>query len=241
MSCLKFTLPLVDDLPLNQRYVDFRVRISYIGKRKEEYKIDQIKTGKFIAERRKLMHLTQVQLAEKLSITDRAVSKWETGKSMPDCTIIPELCDILQISINDLFNGEVVVMENYKEKSEKLLLEMATQKEEADKKMLSMEILVGVFSTIILLSFILMASLAAMQIWLRICLIVGGFILFVIGIFFALKIEQTAGYYQCQKCNHQYVPTFKSVFFAPHINRTRYMRCPKCGKKSWNKKVLNKE
>ena len=118
---------------------------------------------------------------------------------------------------------------------------MATQKEEADKKMLSMEILVGVFSTIILLSFILMASLAAMQIWLRICLIVGGFILFVIGIFFALKIEQTAGYYQCQKCNHQYVPTFKSVFFAPHINRTRYMRCPKCGKKSWNKKVLNKE
>ncbi|MBR1732020.1 MAG: helix-turn-helix transcriptional regulator [Ruminococcus sp.] len=203
--------------------------------------MDQVKTGRFIAERRKLVHLTQMQLAEKLNITDRAVSKWETGRSMPDSAIMPELCGILQISINDLFNGEVIVMDNYKERTEKLLLEMAKQKEEADKKLLTLEILIGVFASVILLGTVFAASYIEMPVWLKICLIIAGFIPFIIGMAFALKIEQTAGYYECAECGHRYVPTFKSVLFAPHINRTRYMRCPECNKKSWNKKVLGKE
>lgn len=70
--------------------------------------MNQIKIGKFIQERRKQQGLTQSTLADKLGITDRAVSKWETGKSLPDVTIMIELCDILEISINDLLSGEVV-------------------------------------------------------------------------------------------------------------------------------------
>ncbi|MCH5321791.1 MAG: DNA-binding protein, partial [Eubacterium sp.] len=66
------------------------------------------------------------------------------------------------------------------------------------------------------------------------------FISFIIAMFFALKIEQTAGYYECNNCHYKYVPTYKSVFFAMHINRTRYMKCPKCKKRSWNKKVITK-
>ena len=89
--------------------------------------MDQIKIGRFIAERRKELGYTQLQLAEKLNITDRAVSKWETGRSMPDSALMPELCEVLKISINDLFNGEVTVMENYKEKSEKLIYAIAEQ------------------------------------------------------------------------------------------------------------------
>ena len=81
--------------------------------------MDQIKIGKFIAEQRKKNNLTQMQLAEKLGITDRAVSKWETGKAMPDVAIIPALCGILGITVNDLFTGEVVLMENYNKKMEK--------------------------------------------------------------------------------------------------------------------------
>ena len=80
--------------------------------------MDQVKIGRFIAQCRKANNMTQMQLAEKLGITDRAVSKWETGKSLPDVAIMPELCGLLNITINDLFNGEVVVMEDYKEKSE---------------------------------------------------------------------------------------------------------------------------
>ena len=76
--------------------------------------MDQIKIGRFIAQRRKMEKLTQMQLAEQLGITDRAVSKWETGKSMPDASIMLELCSILKISVNDLLHGEVITVEDYK-------------------------------------------------------------------------------------------------------------------------------
>ena len=69
--------------------------------------MDQMKIGKFIAERRKSVNLTQMQLAEKLNITDRAVSKWETGLAMPDTSIMLELCEILQITADELLNGEL--------------------------------------------------------------------------------------------------------------------------------------
>lgn len=202
--------------------------------------MDQAKIGRFIAERRKANHLTQMQLAEKLNITDRAVSKWETGKSLPDVAIMPELCRLLNITVNDLFNGEVVVMEDYREKTEQLLIEMAKQKEQADKKLLSLEILIGVLSMIILISFCFAASFFTMPDWARICLIIAGVIPCAVGIFFAIKIEQTAGYYECAECGHRYIPTFGSVLWAPHFGRTRLMKCPKCGKSSWNKKVLTK-
>ena len=79
--------------------------------------------------------------------------------------------------------------------------------------------------------------------WVSICLgaaimIAIGFILMMIAFFFSLKIEQIAGYYQCANCGHKYVPTFKAVFLAMHMGRTRHLRCPKCGEKSWQKKVL---
>lgn len=202
--------------------------------------MDQVKIGRFIAQRRKANNMTQMQLAEKLGITDRAVSKWETGKSLPDVAIMPELCGLLNITINDLFNGEVVVMEDYKEKSEKLLIEMAKQKEQADKNLLTLEILIGVLSIIILLGFTFAASFFDMPDWARICLIIAGVIPCLVGLFFALKIEQTAGYYECADCGHRYVPTFSRVLWAPHMGRTRYMKCPKCGKTTWNKKVLRK-
>lgn len=203
--------------------------------------MNQIKIGRFIADCRKKNNLTQMQLAERLGITDRAVSKWENGRSMPDSSIMLALCKELKITVNDLLNGEVVIMDHYKEKSEQLILEMKNQKEEADKRLLSLEILIGIFSMIILFSFVFAAVFFQMQDWLRICLISIGFIIAMIGIIYALRIEQTAGYYECQKCHYKYVPTYAKVLWAMHINRTRYMRCPKCNKKSWQKKVLSKE
>ena len=202
--------------------------------------MDQVKIGKFIAERRKKIGLTQMQLAEKLNITDRAISKWENGKSMPDSSIMLELCDVLKISVNDLLNGEIVTMDNYKEKSEQNLLEMVKQKEHSDRQMLTLEIVIGVLSVIILLSLTFIAAFLQMENWFRITIIVFAFVVSITGLMFAMKIEQTAGYYECGKCHHKYVPSFSSVLWAPHINRTRYMKCPECGKKSWQKKVLKK-
>lgn len=203
--------------------------------------MDQMKIGRFIAERRKKNNLTQMQLADKLGITDRAVSKWETGKAMPDSSIMLDLCYELRISVNDLLSGEVVTMDHYNEKLENNLLEIVRQKEEADKRLLSLEIFIGVLVSVILFALVFVASFVQMADWLRICLIAIGFIPFIIGIAYALKIEQVAGYYECAKCHHRYVPAYSSVLWAAHINRTRYMRCPNCSQKSWNKKVLRKE
>ena len=81
--------------------------------------MDQVKIGRFIAECRKKKNLTQMQLAEDLGITDRAVSKWETGKAMPDTSIMLELCGILKITVNELLNGEKINMENTSKSIEK--------------------------------------------------------------------------------------------------------------------------
>ena len=203
--------------------------------------MDQIKIGRFIAECRKKQNLTQMQLAEKLNITDRAVSKWETGRSLPDSSIMIELCEILGITINDLFCGEVVIMDNYNKELEKNLLEMVKQKEEADKRLLNMEIVTGVICVVFMLALVVMASYAPLEEWVRITLIIISLIPLLIAMPFMLKIEQKAGYYECRECRHRYVPEYNSVFWAMHMGRTRYMKCPKCGKKSWQKKVISKD
>ena len=203
--------------------------------------MDQVKIGKFIAERRKKVNLTQLQLAEKLSITDRAVSKWETGKAMPDSSIMLDLCHVLQISVNDLLCGEVVTVDHYNKELENNLLELIKQKELADKRLLGVEVLIGITATVILFALIFVSAFVQMETWLRVVLMVLGFVLFLAGCFYALRIEQVAGYYVCEACGHRYVPTFKAVTLAQHLGRTRYMRCPKCNKKSWQKKVLGKD
>lgn len=203
--------------------------------------MDQVKIGKFISECRKKNNLTQMQLAEKLNITDRAISKWENGNCMPDSGIIPELCKILNITINELFSGEIVDMKKNKQKLEENLLEMVRIKEENDKSFLHMEILIGIISIIPLLISTIIVLLTPMKESLEAVIIVTSLIPLLIATPFALRIEQTAGYYKCKKCNHEYVPTYQSVFWAMHYGRTRYMKCPKCNKRSWQKKIINKE
>ena len=202
--------------------------------------MDQIKIGKFIAECRKKNNLTQMQLAEKLNITDRAISKWENGKAMPDSSIMLDLCNELKISVNELLSGEMIEMNNYNEKAEQNLLEMKRQKEETDKRLLAMEFVLGLLSSVLLFVLVFVASSVEMADWLRILLIIIGFVPFIVGILFAIRIEQVAGYYECQKCHHKYIPTYSSVLWSMHVNRTRYMRCPKCNQKSWQKKVISK-
>ena len=183
--------------------------------------MDQVKIGKFIAQRRKYVNLTQAQLAERLNITDRAVSKWETGKTMPDSSIMLTLCQILKISVNDLLSGEVVKVEDYNEELEKKLLEIIKQKEAADKRLLALEWVVAALSLIILFVPIFIAAFVPMEEWKRVLVMFSGFIPCFVGFIYAVKIEQVAGYYECQKCGHRYVPTMKAVTMAPHMGRTR--------------------
>ncbi len=202
--------------------------------------MDQIKIGKFISLKRKEKNITQSELSEMLGITDRAISKWENGICLPDASNMPDLCKILDITINDLFSGEVVDMKDNEKKLEENLLEMTKIKEQRDKELLALEVFIGVFVTIIMIACIFIATFINMPDWLRVILIIIGIIPFAIGISYAIRIEQIAGYYECGNCHYKYVPTYKSVLFATHINRTRKMKCPKCNKKNWHKKVVSK-
>lgn len=96
---------------------------------KGEHIMNQTEIGKFIAKCRKEKNLTQAQLAEKLNITDRAVSKWETGKSMPDSSIMLELCEILGIKVNELLRGEKIDMESYEKKADETLIALKRKNE----------------------------------------------------------------------------------------------------------------
>ena len=204
--------------------------------------MDQVKIGRFIAERRKSIGLTQAQLAEKLNITDRAVSKWENGKSLPDSSIMLELCAELGITVSDLLSGEVVTMENNKKEMENRLMEMVREKEQKDKQLLALEWVIGILSLIVLFIPIIIGSLVPIeQDWIRTAIVLSGFIPAIIGFAFAMKIEQVAGYYECKNCGHKYVPNFKTISFSMHMGRTRYMKCPECGKKTWQKKVISKD
>lgn len=204
--------------------------------------MDQIRIGKFIAACRKEKGMTQVALAEKLGITDRAISKWETGKSMPDYGIMPQLCEELNINVNELISGEKIMAEEYNKHAEKALLEMTKTIEGKDKHLLHLEFVIGYISSVSFLILIFTAAYIEMPVIVRAFLIIIGFVIFVFAMQSCIKIEQVAGYYECPECQNRYIPTsYLNVFLAPHIGRTRYMKCPNCGKRHWQKKVLSKE
>ena len=203
--------------------------------------MDQIKIGKFIAERRKNVSLTQAQLAERLGITDKAVSKWERGLAMPDSSIMLELCEILKITVNELLRGEKINMENNNQKNEQLLLDMTRELEKKNKTVwMSMWIILSV-SLIGLLGGLAIVSLLVPEgVW-QFISILGICVVFLVPCFYALKLEVSVGAYKCKNCGHEIVPSYMQVLNAMHVGTTRYLKCPECGKRTWCKKVLNKE
>ena len=202
--------------------------------------MDQEKIGKFISSCRKSTGLTQAALAEKLGITDRAGSKWENGRSMPDASLMLELCEILKITVNELLSGERLDMENYKEKAEENLLQLQKQEELNNKKLLSLEVVIGYISSISFMVLIFAASFAVTSsVWRMVMILIAAGI-FVIGMLYCLRLEHDAGYYECPNCGKKYVPSMKAVIMAPHMGRSRRMKCPYCGKRGFHKKVLTK-
>ncbi len=160
---------------------------------------------------------------------------------MPDSSIMLELCGILDISANELLCGEVIAVENYNKEMENNLVEMLHQKEESDRYLLTLEWVIGILSVIVLIGPILIAGYIGMEEWQRTIVALSGVLPALVGLCFAMKIEQSAGYYECRKCGHRYVPTMRAAALAMHFGRTRYMRCSECGKHSWQRKVIKKK
>lgn len=199
--------------------------------------MDQIRIGKFISACRKGKGLTQARLGELLGITDRAVSKWETGKSMPDSSIMLELCALLDITVNELLTGERIQMEDYSKRAEENLIELKKYEEQA-RLLLQLEWVIGYVCTASYLILLFTAVYLVKAVVWQAILISASIVIFGIGIWYAMKLERNVGYYACAKCGHRYIPSMGMFWWSMHMGRTRYMKCPECGKWSWQKKVL---
>ncbi len=200
--------------------------------------MDQIKIGRFIAECRKKKGLTQVQLAEKLCITDKAISKWERGITMPDTSIMLSLCSLLGIRVDELLSGEKIDMESSEKKNEQLLLEMAKEMERKNKTIWTSMWVIMIISMSVLLACIFIAAFLIPEgIW-QLVMILGACVIFLIPCFYAVKLEVSVGAYKCKKCGCEIVPTYSEAMKAMHRGFTRHLMCPVCKKRTWCKKVL---
>ena len=200
--------------------------------------MNQIKIGEFIASQRRSNNLTQAALAEKLGITDRAVSKWERGKGLPDVSIMLDLCEIFGITVNELLSGEEISMENSNQKNEQLLLDMAKELEKKNKTIWSSMWAIMIVSMVVLIAGIFIAAFLIPEgVW-QLVTILGVCVVFLIPCFYALKLEVSVGAYKCKECGCEIGPTYKEVMMAMHRGFTRHLKCPKCNKRTWCKKVL---
>ena len=180
-----------------------------------------------------------MQLSEKLGITDKAISKWERGIAMPDSSIMLELCDILGISVNELLIGGRINMENNNKENEQLFLDMAKELETRNKTIIaSMWAILIVSITGLLAGILAAAFLIPEGVW-QIVTILAVCVVFLIPCFFALKLEVSVGAYKCKRCGHEIVPSYTQALIAMHFGTTRYLKCPKCNKRSWCKKIIN--
>ena len=202
--------------------------------------MDQIKIGRFIAECRKQQGLTQMQIADKLGITDKAISKWERGIAMPDSSIMLDLCEILNINVNELLSGEKIIMESSYQKNEQLLLEMAKELEKKNKVIwnamwaIMTVSIIGLIGGLAIIAFFMPEGPWMLVAILALCAV------FLIPCFYALKLEVSVGAYKCKNCGSEIVPTYSQALHAMHLGTTRYLKCPKCNKRTWCKKVIKK-
>ena len=198
--------------------------------------MDQVKIGKFISQMRKEKGLTQKQLGEELLISDKTVSKWETGKGMPEVSLMLPLCEKLGINVNELLTGERIPDEDYKKKAEENIMDIMREKEESIKKVIIEA--VAFVITLAGMSLIIVAGLAELGIWQRGLLIAIAVIVMIGGITVGAMADMSIGTFECKHCGTRFVPSATSYIFGAHTITRRRLTCPKCGKRSYCKHRL---
>lgn len=108
-----------------------------------------------------------------------------------------------------------------------------------NKRLLIKEEIMGLSAIVVLLALTFAVPFLPIAEWIRVVILIIAVIAFFVICLFALRFEQKAGFYECEECKHRYVPTYIKTLMAMHVGRTRFMKCPKCGKWSWSKKVLS--
>lgn len=191
--------------------------------------MDQIRIGKFIAESRKSRNLTQRQLAEELSISDKTISKWECGKGLPEASLMLPLCEALDITVNDLLSGEKVFQVDYQKKAEGNMMSLMKENEENRKRMV-LSVMIGVITIIAVCALIVIAAYIELPTIVRIGLIAFSVVVAAAGISAAVMLDREAGYFECPHCKELFVPDWNDYMKSYHTFTKRRLTCPKCGK-----------
>ena len=201
--------------------------------------MDLLIIGKFIQEQRKAKGLTQTQLAEKILVTDKTVSKWECGKGFPDSTLILPLCHELGITANELLSGKKISDEEYKSQAEDNIVTLLNEKKENKKKIILASI-VAIISIISCITINMLAGLLDIPEYLRIILIGISVVIMILGVMVACILDNDAGTFECPHCKTRFKPTMKAYIMGPHTLLKRQLKCPHCKKISYCKKRLIK-
>lgn len=202
--------------------------------------MNQIKIGNFIKECRKELGVTQYELADKLNVSFKTISKWECGKGLPDVSLLLPLCNELKISVNELLSGERLLNEEYKEKAEDNLIDIIKKEREENKKKIMIEVLIGIPCIVSMLTLFIMAGLLNIEDYQRIIMLVIGFICVFCSVIGLSILDRNIGYYECKHCKERFIPTFGCYINGMHGITWRRLRCPSCGKVSNCRKKLNK-
>lgn len=202
--------------------------------------MEQAKIGKFIQEIRKEQSLTQRELAEKLNISDKTVSKWETGNGLPEVGLMLPLCELLNISVNELLSGERLDEKQYYKRAEENIMDLLKEKAEAKKKIIIAVLIVAV-TLLAGTTLIILSATLEMEVWLRIVLCVLAGLFICVGIGVACVLDRDTGVYECPHCGKRFVPTMSAYIFGAHTIKKRHLKCPNCGKRSYCTKRLTKE
>lgn len=200
--------------------------------------MDQIKIGKFIAKMRKKQSYTQRQLADILGISDKTISKWETGSGLPEVSLMMPLCDSLHINVNELLSGECLTDADYQKKAEENMMDLVKEREESKKKII-LSVIVCALTILSGVTIILSAGYFEMELWIHILLIVIAIIVIAGGIGVAVVLDMNAGTFECRKCGTRFVPSPGAYIAGPHTITTRKLKCPHCGGVSYCKRRLS--
>ena len=201
--------------------------------------MDQIKIGKFIADERKTKKYTQRELADKLGISDKTISKWERGNGFPEVSLLLPLCNELNITVNELLSGERLQEVDYKKKAEENMVNLVKEAQE-NKKKIVMSALVATLVIIAAVPLFVIAGTFEMQVWTRALIIGIGIVILVLGIAIACILDRDAGAFECPECKERFVPDMKAYVMGPHTITKRKLTCPKCGCTKYCKKVLTR-
>ena len=201
--------------------------------------MDQIKIGKFIVDERKTKKYTQRELADKLGISDKTISKWERGNGFPEVSLLLPLCNELNITVNELLSGERLQEVDYKKKAEENMVNLVKEAQESKKKIV-MSALVATLVIIAAVPLFVIAGAFKMQVWTRALIIGIGIVILVLGIAIACILDRDAGAFECPECKERFVPDMKAYVMGPHTITKRKLTCPKCGCTKYCKKVLTR-